>query len=271
VFAPHYRQASLYAFMTNKEDAQDARRFAYGDIRRAFQVFLARYNDGRPIVIVGVEQGGALAARLVDDLIAPDVKLKARLAAVYLIDTVVPAARYGPGASVVAACARPGQAQCVLAWTQAADGGEALQLSKRALVWSAAGQLENLGDRAPLCVNPILGATTTKLAPMRLNIGAANASGLEWGVRPAFMPHQVSAQCIDGYLRVSKPPSPSFKPSGGWTDRLKSKPFNLFYADEEADAKSRVAALTRQPGYLAPSPPLGAVITVAHAPVHRIP
>jgi hypothetical protein len=270
VFAPRYRQASLYAFMTNREDAQAARQFAYEDVRRAFETFIARYNDGRPIVIVGVEQGGELASRLVQDAVARDPKRLTRLAAVYMIDAIVPAADYGPGAAVPA-CARPDQARCVLAWRSVADQDEAAQLSKRALVWSAGGQLENLGGKTPLCSNPMLGSTDAALAPDRLNRGAVNASGMEWGARPAFLPHQVSAQCIDGYLKVSAPTSPSLRLSGGWTDRLKAPPFNLFYADEEADAKARVAALMGAPGYVAPIPPVGASIVVAHAPVHRIP
>jgi hypothetical protein len=270
VFAPRYRQASLYAFMTNREDAQEARQFSYGDVRRAFETFITRYNEGRPIIVVGVEQGGELASHLVEDAIAHDPKRLARLAAVYLVDTIVPAADYGPAAPVPA-CARPDQARCVMAWEPAADKGEAAQLSKRALIWSVNGQLENLGDKVPLCSNPMLGSASTALAPDRLNLGAANASGMEWGVRPAFLPRQVSAQCVNGYLRVSTPTSPSLRASGGWTGRLKAPPFNLFYADEEADAKARVLALTHEPGYVAPNPPVGAMIVVTHAPVHRIP
>jgi hypothetical protein len=270
VFAPRYRQASLYAFMTNREDAQAAREFAYADVRRAFEIFITRYNDTRPIVIVGIEQGGELASHLVEDAVARDPKRLARLAAVYMVDAIVPASDYGAGARVPA-CQRPGQPRCAMAWRAVADRNEAAQLSKRALVWTADGRLDDLGGKAPLCSNPILGSATSALAPDRLNKGAANASGMEWGVRPAFMPRQVSAQCIDGYLRVSTPTSPSLRPSGNWTDRLKAPPFNLFYADEEADAKGRVAALAREPGYVAPIPPVGASIAVAHAPVYRIP
>ena len=269
VFAPRYRQASLYAFLTNKEDAQEARRFAYSDVRRAFETFL-RDTDGRPIIIAGVEQGGALAARLLDDVVAHDPKLIARLAAAYLIDTIVPAANYVP-ASPIPACTARGQARCILAWVQPTDASRADRFEKHALVWSNAGQLEDLRTRAPLCVNPVLGMVSDTLAPVRLNLGATNASGLEWGVRPAFMPHQVSAQCQGGFLNASTPSSPTFKQSGSWTDRLKAPPFNLFYADEEADAKARITTLTGSAGYMAPSPSFGASIAIAHAPIHRIP
>jgi hypothetical protein len=270
VFAPRYRQASLYAFMTNKEDAQESRLFAYGDVLRAFDLFISRYNQGRPIIIVGVEQGGVLAERLLREAVATNPALRARLVAAYLIETAAPAADFAPG-SPLAACERRDEAGCVLAWVTADDDQDAEKIAKRALVPTPDGRLENLGARAPLCVNPLLGAATDALAPARLNIGATSARGLEWGVRPAFLPRQVSAQCVGGFLRVSEPAAPTLRVRGDWTDRLKPPPFNLFYADEEADAESRLSALVRRPGYVAPIPPVGAAILVRHAPVHQIP
>jgi hypothetical protein len=49
VFAPRYRQASLYSLMTLREDARAARAFAYGDVERAFRFFLDHYSHDRPI------------------------------------------------------------------------------------------------------------------------------------------------------------------------------------------------------------------------------
>ena len=65
LFAPRYSQASLYTQLTLRDDARDAREFAYRDIREAFRYYRDHDNAGRPLVIVGVEQGGLLAARLV--------------------------------------------------------------------------------------------------------------------------------------------------------------------------------------------------------------
>jgi hypothetical protein len=269
MFAPRYRQASLYAFMTNKEDAREARAFAYGDVRRAFDAFLQHYNQGRPFVIVGVEQGGGLAARLISDVVARDPRLLSRFAAAYLIATLVPAAEYGAG-SKTPACTANGQVGCVLAWQAATSDADAAREVKRALVWSPAGDLQNLGDRLPLCVNPMLGEESGALAPPKLDLGAVSATGLEWGVRPAFLPREVSAQCVDGVLRIAKPASPMLRRSGGWTDRLKAAPFNLFYLNEEVDAETRIAALIHRPGYTPPTPSSGALIVIEHAPIHRI-
>ena len=64
VFAPRYRQASLYASLTLRDDAREARRFAYGDVRAAFLTYRARYSAGRPFILAGVGQGAVLASRL---------------------------------------------------------------------------------------------------------------------------------------------------------------------------------------------------------------
>ena len=248
LFAPRYRQASLFAQLILRDDARDARRFAYGDVRRAFDDYLDHDNGGRPIVIAGVEQGATLADRLAREEIAERPDLLSRLAAVYLIDTVALAADYGP-ASPLPACQRRGQPRCVVGWTQSWEWDEAdiRQTFNRSLVWNAAGELEAVGGRPILCVNPLLGYQSEALAPARLNLGAANASDVDWDTRPAFLTRQVSARCKDGILRVSRPSSPSLKDTGGFTDRLKEQGYNLFYADTEADALGRIAALMALP------------------------
>lgn len=244
IFAPRYRQASLYTRLTLRDDARDARRFAYGDVRKAFRAFLA-HNHGRPFLIVGVEQGGELAARLLAEEIAPNPELKGRLAGAYLIDTVVADAP-------IPLCASRDQAGCLVVYAQALEGEHEREryILNRSLVWDG-GQLEELSGRQPLCVNPLRGSTAGGAVPARENLGAANATDMEWGARPAFLQRQVGARCIVGILQVAKPRSDAFKPKGDWAHRLKAPGYNLFYADLEADALARVAALSRS----APSGP----------------
>lgn len=239
VFAPKYRQASLYTQLTLREDAREARQFAYGDVREAFRTYLQRDNGGRPFFIVGVEQGGTLGLRLLAEEIARDPAIRSRLIAAYLIGTVAPA-----DTPPIPPCMARAQAGCLAAWARAREGDfdVAQQLLDRALVWNERGELVNLKPRPALCFNPILGAVTEKPAPARLHLGAANATGLEWGARPAFMARQVSAHCEGGVLKVSRPKSASLRLTGDWVTRRKAAGFNLFYADEEADAKARLAA-----------------------------
>jgi hypothetical protein len=244
IFAPRYRQASLYTLMTLRDDAKEARRFAYGDVAAAFRYYVAHYNFDRPFVIVGVEQGGTLASRLIAEEIAPNPALRSRIAAAYLIQTAVPSDR-----PPLPPCMAPKQTGCLAAWISVYDGEpeRAQALLDRSLVWGDAGQLVNLAGRTPVCFNPLFGAVVDAEAPARLNLGATNATGLEWGARPAFLARQVGAQCENGVLRVTRPKSPSLKPSGSWTERRRAPGYNPFFADLEADASARVSTLTGQP------------------------
>ena len=72
VYAPLYRQASLYTSMTLFDDAIEAREFAYQDILASFRLFQASRGRSRPFMLVGVEQGGSLAARLLKEEIERD-------------------------------------------------------------------------------------------------------------------------------------------------------------------------------------------------------
>jgi hypothetical protein len=267
LFAPRYRQASLYTALTLRDDARDARQFAYGDIRRAFDYFLDHFNQGRPVIVVGVEQGGTLVDRLMREELAARPTLIRRLAAVYVIDATVLAGEHGPK-SALPACTVPGEPRCIVAWNQefAFDQADIRQVFERSLVWSSNDELDPVAGRPILCVNPMLGAQSNAVAPARLNRGAVAASGIEPGARPAFLGRQVSSQCVDGVLRVSAPRSTTLKVQGGWLDRLKEPPFNLFYADEEADAAGRLAGLTQAPGYTPPTPPVPAAPRPTLAP-----
>ena len=136
------------------------------------------------------------------------------------------------------------EAGCLAAWASVHQGNfdAARLLLDRALVWNPQGELVNLSTRPALCFNPILGGVSASEAPARLHLGAATATGLDWGARPAFLARQVSAQCQAGVLRVTRPKSAALQQKGSWADRRKVPGFNLFYADLEADATARLAA-----------------------------
>lgn len=240
VSAPRYRQASLYTRLTMRADARDARAFAYGDVARAFDAWLTANPTG-PIVLAGVEQGGDLLDRLVRERIAPDAEVRHRLVAVYLMDTIVAAGSLSPQ---VPACTSRQQVGCIVGFSQVGDedNGAADRRLRRALVWNGRGRLVELEGRAALCVNPVIGSTSTEAVSARRHLGASNATGLEWGVRPAFLDRLVSTQCRDGLLRHSVPQSESFREVGNWSDRRKARQYNLFYADIEADVQARLTA-----------------------------
>ncbi|WP_396593267.1 DUF3089 domain-containing protein [Brevundimonas sp. R86498] len=235
---PRYRQASLYTRLTLRDDARDARAFAYGDALAAFDAWLAAHPTG-PIVLAGVEQGGELIDRLVRERVTADPALQDRLVAVYLIDALVAADSLPPA---VPACATATRVGCVVGWSQVDEDndGAARRRLRRALVWNDAGRLVDLGDRPALCVNPVSGAADGTAVPARFHHGAANATGLEWGVRPAFIDRAVATQCRNGILRHTELTTESFREVGNWADRRKARQYNLFYADIEDDVSRRL-------------------------------
>lgn len=268
VFAPRYRQASLYSQLTLREDARLARAFAYHDVRAAFRLWKARHGGSRPLVLVGVEQGGLLAERLLREEILPDPGLKARLAGVYLIETVVPEAAFAPGGPAPA-CERRGQARCVVAWATAPRDGDRRRVVARSLVWDGEGALVGMSGR-PLCVNPLAGARTDRPVDPRQALGAVNATRMEWGVRPPFLQREIGARCVEGFLEVTRPKSSPFRRPRGWADSLKVAPFNLFYGDLEKDAQVRVSVLLGRSVYPDLAPPITRSVEVRTSPIHRI-
>ena len=86
IYAPRYRQATLYSFFDEQTpNGQAALDLAYADVKAAFQYYLVHYNQGRPIIIAGHSQGTAHATRLLHDFFDNDPKLRRQLVAAYLI------------------------------------------------------------------------------------------------------------------------------------------------------------------------------------------
>lgn len=239
ISAPRYRQGSLYTRLTLRDDAREARAFAWRDIDDAFDAWIARHPDG-PIVLAGVEQGAELVARLVRDRVAGDARLRSRLVGVYLMDAVLAAEDLTPE---VPACADRTEVGCIVAWTPISEGndGAGRRRLRRTLVWDDRGRLVDLNGRAAVCVNPVTGSSDGARADARLHQGATNATGLEWGARPALMAREIATQCRGGLLRHTELKTESFREAGGWTARRKSRPYNLFYGDVEADVQARLA------------------------------
>lgn len=89
VFAPRYRQAHYYSFVTtDKESSTRALNLAYQDVKTAFEFYLQNHNQGRPIVIAAHSQGTMHAKRLLKEYF--DGKpLQKQLVEAYLIGIAI--------------------------------------------------------------------------------------------------------------------------------------------------------------------------------------
>lgn len=90
VFAPRYRQAHLYAFYSaDTERNKQALDYAYEDVKKAFEYYLAHYNNGRPIILAGHSQGTFHSGRLLKEFFE-NKPLQKQLVCAYIIGMALP-------------------------------------------------------------------------------------------------------------------------------------------------------------------------------------
>ena len=242
LFAPFYRQASLYAFMTNREDSHFAQDLAYQDVKRSFDVFLNQSPPERPIVLVGHNQGASHVQRLLIDYFQGP--LKNRLAVAYVIDHPLPLESFEGPLSQLTPCTEPDQIGCVVAFGSFTpkDTVIAERFLEQSLVHNGQ-EYEAINNRPTLCINPLLWTQSEDYAPARLHLGGVAAEGLDPDMTPASMTKQSGAQCSSGLLLVDTPRSKSLRRPRAVGAKFRTLPSNLFYEDLKQDAKRRVQNL----------------------------
>jgi len=241
VYAPKYRQAALYTFLNNRDDSVLAMEFAYQDVRRAFDVFLAENPPERPIVLVGYGQGGLHAQRLLSEYFGGELDKK--LAAAYIIDHPF----LLDNAAGLKPCARKQDTNCVVAFGtfEPKEKARVQRFVGKTLIWSptANGGMQSVDGRPLLCVNPLLWTTDDDYAPARLHLGGVAAEGLGVETMPVPLPRQTGAQCQDGILLLDKPKLKSLRRPSRFGGKYRTLPSNLFYEDLRVDAARRVGYL----------------------------
>ena len=151
VYAPRYRQATLYSFFDSEEstNGEQAIDLAYGDVKAAFEYYLEHYNRGRPIILAGHSQGTVHATRLLHDFFDDNAPLRRQLVAAYLVGYEVKPDEY----QVLRACEDSTQTGCYVTWNTVAWGNEYEPFQQS------------------LSVNPLTWTRDTLTAPARLNLG----------------------------------------------------------------------------------------------------
>lgn len=242
VYAPYYRQASLYSFLTNREDAQAAQEFAYQDVKRAFDVFLSENPPERPIVLVGHGQGGLHAQRLLAEY--SDTKLANKLAVAYIIDHPLMLETIEKKFPEIHPCKDVQDTGCIVAFGALLpnETTRARMFVDKTMVWDA-DSLKSVNGRPLLCSNPLLWNLSTDYAPARLHLGGVAAEGLDVNTLPAPSPKQTGAQCTDGVLSIDKPKQKSLRRPSRFGGKFRTPSSNLFYEDLRVDAARRVQNL----------------------------
>lgn len=122
VYAPLYHQATVGTYF-NTTRQEELLELAYDEIDEAFQYYMAEYNAGRKIVLIGHSQGSHMLRRLLQRRFdGPDNReVRDQLAVALLIGsmgdfTVPPGERVGGSFDDIPLCSRLGQVGCVVSF-----------------------------------------------------------------------------------------------------------------------------------------------------------
>lgn len=274
VFAPHYRQATLFTKFTHKFDGVAARRLAYADVKRAFERFLKTSDPTLPLVLVGYGQGGLGVQGLLKDFMQTDEALRRRLAAAYVIDQATPLSLFADDLSKTPPCGGPDSIRCVISYVDYEQRfrGEIENVRRRSMAWSGAGELRPTANEALLCTNPLNWRVSTERVEPEAHVGAASATGLALGSAPPAITKIVGAQCVDGILIVDRPVQAFLRRPVWFSSKWRARGFNLFYHDLAADAGRRVAATAaKMEEEYRSLDPIGESVEVDVSPINRTP
>lgn len=120
VYAPIYRQVTLDGFGVAGDEGFAT---AYGDVRDAFAHYMANWNEGRPVILIGHSQGSGHLLGLLQDDFDDDDDLRSRLVSALLIGgrVEVPDGEVvGGSLSQIPLCTASEQTGCVIAYNSIA-------------------------------------------------------------------------------------------------------------------------------------------------------
>jgi hypothetical protein len=236
VWAPKYRQATFGAFLTTKKEAQQALDFAYRDVSAAFDEFLRRVPNDRPILLAAHSQGSLHLTRLLRERIAGRPEAK-RIVAAYVIGWPVSVAADLPSLGL-SACTRADQARCILSWQSFAEPADADMITD--VYDSSVGPAGLPRKGTPmLCTNPLTG-TPGAAAPAQANPGTLipNAELTEGRLQAPGVP----ARCDpSGFLLIGEN-APDLGPYVLPGNNYHVYDYALFWLGIRRDAAARLAA-----------------------------
>jgi len=235
IWAPRYRQAAFGAFLLNNPDATKALDLAYGDVLRAFDLFVATVPPDRPIILAGHSQGSLHLTRLLRERIA-GTPLAKRIVAAYVIGWPISAKADVPTMGVPV-CGAAGEAGCILSWQSFAEPANRSMITDVYDNSSSPNGVKRA--RADMvCTNPING-TPAGTAPPSANLGTlvpvTDLSGA------TLSPGLVGAHCDGGFLTIDgaiPPLGPYVLPGNNYH----VYDYALFWGSIRADAARRLAA-----------------------------
>jgi hypothetical protein len=235
VYAPRYRQASLFRYISASEDVgRKASDLAYSDVERAFEYFLATASRGRPFIIAGHSQGTQHAFRLLKEKI-DGTPLERLLVAAYILGSDV-TNEVAAGLKSIRVCSSAEQTGCLVHWAAMGEGGSPPPgvsdlVCVNPLSWKRDGGRMN--EAAHKGGVPISGALSAQM------FGSDAAQGMEFPPLGSPMPAMTWAECRDGFLYVSDLVDSVYKPFILPGKNYHGLDFPLFHMDIRNNAAQR--------------------------------
>jgi len=153
VFAPRYRQATFYSFLENSKNGQQALELAYDDVRKAFEYYLEKENNGRPFFISGHSQGTVHGIRLLEDFVE-NGKIFDQFVAAYLIGFRFPMDKFEKSFQRIRPANEADDIKCVIAYDTYLKSGAPGHRLDFATHWYD-GQWERRAWKKVLTINPL--------------------------------------------------------------------------------------------------------------------
>ena len=114
IYAPHYRQASIYSYFGTDELREEVHAFVYQDVKKSFEHFIDNFSTGRPFILASHSQGTHHSIRLLAEEI-DGTDLYSRMVGAYIIGGTISKDRMNE-MSDVSICDSPAQLGCLVHW-----------------------------------------------------------------------------------------------------------------------------------------------------------
>ncbi len=254
VYAPRYREATIFSYFVSEEEREAVLSFAYEDVKKAFEYYIEHYNNGRPFIISSHSQGTHHAKRLLKEVIDSS-DLHQRLVAAYVIGAVqIPLSpSWFASMKNITACQSAADLHCVVHWDTMADDQDAIERPENSL-----------------CTNPLTWEVNEEFAQANLNEGAVAPAGtynLDFGKSEDFatgqlikgldapITNQTGAQCLNGTLFVTSQEGTDFDAMGaGASGNYHGLDYALFYMNIHNNAKLKVKTFLEKSRYAKKDP-----------------
>ena len=237
IYAPHYRQASIYSYFGSDELREEIHAFVYQDVKKSFEYFIENYSKGRPFIIASHSQGTHHSIRLLAEEIDGS-DLYSRMVGAYIIGGEI-SKDWIKGMSDISICDSPSQLGCLVHW----DTINVTYLNK-----------DMPRYKNNICVNPITWKNEGSLSDLADSKGAVYVSGQfaldftgddgpkgeNFGPLEAPIRQYVQAQCKNGILFASDQTGTRFQAFGGSVGNYHGLDYALFYMDIRENAMLKV-------------------------------